>query len=305
MWKETIAVMPRLEFYGSAKMKAVLRGKGNRSSDDGMREFVNWVNGIINLHGAPTLDELKIHFPLSSNYTDDINGWIIFAVKKQVKKLHLNILPSFFVPKARPNFLVAKARHDDGMYNRLRDLCIKGINVSETVITGIFSNAPFLERLCVSNVNPRRRGGDGVGLGLEKLEIAASQAPNLKWLEICKCHNLQSLHISTPNLIHLVISSSVDSLKNIKISAPNLTSFTFCGVFHNPLVFTDVPAATLVHASIGVRCLPPTGIAHEDGTQLLLYNFQELLHHFSQVFKRLKLDIPALVSTSLKQNKKN
>lgn len=99
-------------------------------------------------------------------------------------------------------------------------------------------------------------------LGCHKLEIAADQAPNLKYFDMTACWSLLRLDISTPtieslvieanhslkhvelrapNLKHLVIIDVVGSLKPVMICKPSFVSFTFRGLRLFGRAFVDVP----------------------------------------------------------------
>ncbi|KAF3438147.1 hypothetical protein FNV43_RR20903 [Rhamnella rubrinervis] len=72
----------------------------------------------------------------------------------------------------------------------------QGVNVVDKAIECLFSNSPFIERFCLHYSQK-----------LHKLEVA--DAPNLKYLELIFCDNLEHFQISAPNLNAIMLSVAI------------------------------------------------------------------------------------------------
>ncbi|KAK7842463.1 f-box/lrr-repeat protein [Quercus suber] len=56
--------------------------------------YVSWVNHVLQLHQAHTIDEFKVDFPLKEECNKlDIDNWILFSLRKKVKRLSLDFDP--------------------------------------------------------------------------------------------------------------------------------------------------------------------------------------------------------------------
>ncbi|KAH7847432.1 hypothetical protein Vadar_025960 [Vaccinium darrowii] len=53
--------------------------------------FVRWVNQVLRSHQGPSVDELKVCFDLDNHYKAAIDGWIEFAMRKEIRKLDLDL----------------------------------------------------------------------------------------------------------------------------------------------------------------------------------------------------------------------
>lgn len=220
LWISTIQVMPKLEFYGVGNLKL----KWCCETNDGERdEYVNWVNKVMNFRSLPILEELKISYNLTSKHSDDVNKWIEFAAKKGVKKLMLNF------GDIMNSFPIVVAINCTPMH-RLRNIWTREIKAGEDFIECLMSNSPFLERICLIESQ-----------NLYRLEFSASDASNLKCLEIRECDYLESFIISAPNLESLLIINNWN-LNAVKIFAPILNSFIFRGSFNVCVQLKAVPA---------------------------------------------------------------
>ncbi|KAF3436734.1 hypothetical protein FNV43_RR19481 [Rhamnella rubrinervis] len=209
-WKNLWTKVPKLEFFcGHEALKEVLRPPNFK-----MYEYVNLVNQVVKLHDTATLEAFTIRFPLDSNYSHDIDRWVEYAARKQVKKLELD-----FCMKSRActvlsyrNFLASPAA--SRLY-WLKDLYLRGINVYDGVIESLFSNSPFIERLSVI---------DSQFLFI----VVVNDAPNLKYLKLSHCNFLSRFHISAPNL-NIIRLHLYNCATRVNISAPILSrvSVTF------------------------------------------------------------------------------
>ncbi|KAF3436049.1 hypothetical protein FNV43_RR23141 [Rhamnella rubrinervis] len=222
LWKKAIVVSPRLEFYYS-KIDSVF-GLRSRTSDNKMLEYVNRVNQVLKLHKPPTLDEFTVAYPLHSKYSQDINKWVEFAAKKQVKKLALNFCIRYQSTDKEPSYDCDFLTSSGGIkFHKLRDLHLKGVDVTDNVIHCLLSNSPLIERLCV--IDSQR---------LHNLQVTAS---NLRYLVIRRCEKLEYVKIYAPNLNVLKLHPMV---VHFSLYAPNLSrlSVVFSRIVFEPILRT-------------------------------------------------------------------
>lgn len=203
MWEDTLAVTQRLVFEHVNIGDAAALG-----------DYLRWVEQVMRLHNAPTLDELTLSFPLhgqqATTISDDIKKWVEFAAKKPVQKLRLDLWLSRLGYKPHKDINLANT-----LLNCLRYLRLEGIDASEKTIKCLSSNKPLLENLWLLRSQ-----------GLDKLEVAADDneappPPSFKYFYIISCSELRSLKISSPSLERLHISEVVQ-LQHVEIRAPNL-----------------------------------------------------------------------------------
>ncbi|XP_058002367.1 F-box/LRR-repeat protein At3g58900-like isoform X2 [Hevea brasiliensis] len=164
-------------------------GSGDRNSllEERLR-FVRWVNQVLGLHKALTVDGLRIIFDVGNE--GDVDNWIKFALDKKVQKLELDFtdlrmadysglysLPSHLFHNSSPSSLTA--------------LHLKRVNVTGGILEYLLSHCPFLEVLSVKNSS-----------SLLSLNI---RGPTLKLthLELWCCRNFKKLEISAVNLVSL------------------------------------------------------------------------------------------------------
>ncbi|KAH7533077.1 hypothetical protein FEM48_Zijuj04G0092900 [Ziziphus jujuba var. spinosa] len=204
LWETMIGFTPRLKF---TRRKALKIWKTNSL------EYVKGVDKAMKLNtnaSQTDLEELTIEVPLDKFFSDDVNRWVEFGVKRRVKKLKLDF--SYNDCLCYPATFLANL----SMF-WLKDLSMKSLDVGDKDIECIFTNSPNLERLCVDNSDI-----------LEKFEVAC--APNLKYLTISFCENLKHLHISNPNHNIMISCGEYCWPKKVKLSSSNMSQLnpTFC-----------------------------------------------------------------------------
>lgn len=262
-WKklseEVIALKPSLEFHPSKKLSAMggpLFPDGYGADDGKIHEYMGWVNRVMIVHRAPTLEALSVVWALKDSFGEDVNRWMEFAAMKRVKRLTLEF-----------HYIFKRLRLvGDGTNPRFRwleDLHMENIIVSESTIKSLLSNSPRLQRLRLVNSFTRR---------LAKLHVA--EAPNLKRLDIMGCIQLRILKISAPNLetLHLAYNGRLESVE--LCAAPKLASLTYVGMnVSSPTVLMNasLPPSPVSDACLGLRVLD----SH--------HNFQLLLSQISPV----------------------
>ncbi|XP_062168849.1 uncharacterized protein LOC133874930 isoform X2 [Alnus glutinosa] len=173
-----------------------------------------WVNGVLKLHRAPTIDQFRVSFDLDVDYRHDLDHWVKFAFEKRVQRLELSFEHVSSNPCPFPPFYRTLSFP---RCNSLRALILKFLNVIGEVLEYFICNCPFLERLCVQN-----------SAALVNLKVPGPLLP-LKYLEIRHCHKLQNLEISAKNLVSFVYSGPKITMPFRYV--PNLVEMSLGGTY--------------------------------------------------------------------------
>lgn len=162
-------------------------GSGNLNSlrEERLR-FVRWVDQVLGLHQALTVDGLRIIFDVG--YECDADNWVKFALDKKVQKLELDFTD---LRMADYSELYAFPSHlfENSNPSSLTALHLKRVNVTGGTLECLLSHCPFLEVLSVKNSS-----------SLLSLNIWGPTL-KLKYLEIWGCRNFEKLEISAVNLL--------------------------------------------------------------------------------------------------------
>ncbi|PON37132.1 F-box domain containing protein [Parasponia andersonii] len=251
----------RLDFDWSSTMEDLRWLRKERSRE--RSRYANWVNRVLGNHRASKLEELRICFDIDNGYFRDIDNWVEFAARKEVKKLDLGF-PGRWGGVLRDPYaflgldgiaILAKNKGQkwNSVFFSLTDLTLSFVSVKDEVVQYFLANCPNLVSLCVK--------GSNVSVNLE----IADPFLKLKSLKILECPNM----------------------KRVKVSAPDLVSFGY----HGPLIdvpFEDVPLLSEVYFG-------------GENTISLVDHCQQLFGYFSML-KILKLDMSFSVFNSVARN---
>lgn len=217
-WKNLWYSIPSFHFCCNDNHPNVLKSTVKTTEGEKMG-FIDFVNRFMKkLVKVTSLAELSLSYGLDRKYTGDIDKWVEFAAQKQLKSFKLDFGDKNDQPY---NVGILASPNVSSGFKKLIDLYLKGVDVDNNVLEGLFSNSPLIERLCVIG-----------SLNLNNLKL---EAPNLKCLDTHRCNNLNHLSISAPNLKTVDISApNLNSLKvyagtslaQLKISAPDLYNVT-------------------------------------------------------------------------------
>ena len=151
--------------------------------------YVSWVNYVLRLHQAHTIDGFKVCFPLDEEYNKlDIDNWILFSLRKNVKRLSLDFNPIFQKVYRGYYTLPTKIPHGYSL-DSLTNLCLSYVEVTGKVLNYILSNCPCIEALHVES-----------SASLVNLKPSRPLL-KLKHLEILRCVFLKEIEISAVNLV--------------------------------------------------------------------------------------------------------
>lgn len=83
--EQTICGTPHLEFQGLSPFWS------QPVEETQLRDYVIWVNQVMMLHNAPTVDELAVSFVSNPPYSYCVDSWVRVSLMKRVKKLKLDL----------------------------------------------------------------------------------------------------------------------------------------------------------------------------------------------------------------------
>ena len=192
----------------------------------------------------------------------DIDKWVEFAARKEVKKLDLGfpgrwggvLSDPYCFPGLEGISILSKKNGQkfESVFASLTDLNLSFVNVKDEVVMYFLGNCPNLVNLCVKGSN-----------SIVNLEVSDDPVLKLKSLKILDCPNVKRVKI---------------------ISAPDLVSFGYHGPLIDHVPFEDVPLLSEVYFG-------------GNNTISLVDHSQQLFGYFSML-KILKLDMSCSVSKS-------
>lgn len=219
-WVKLWTFISRLNFDASEKLGELkyFSSRDLQCLDWERRRYEKWVNKVLKSHRAPTIDEFRICFDLTTASSYHINSWIKFAITKRAQRLELDF------SRTPGNYQTCNKHHKFPPFGStslesLRALSLNQVQVTEEVIRHLLSRSPLLEYLCI-------RGSDNV----HNLKIAGPLSLSLKFLEIGDCARLESIEISA-----ILLTSFKYSGEKISLAiqnAPQLVDLSFQRCLH-------------------------------------------------------------------------
>lgn len=149
------------------------------------RNFINLVDPILGLLQTKSLQQLRICYPVNSDY--DVDSWVQFAVDKRVQTLELDFSGSkkegHELHTFSPYFKTTSS------FSSLLSLRLTDVDIPEEVLHYLLCYCPLLEVLRLK--------------GAERLIRIRVSGPSLKlkYLELRDLPNLSSLEIDAANLL--------------------------------------------------------------------------------------------------------
>ncbi|XP_059626680.1 uncharacterized protein LOC132269496 isoform X2 [Cornus florida] len=192
--------------------------------------FVQRVNQFLQLHSAPRIMSFRFSFCFVREFAGDVDRWISFAVRMGVEKLDLNFA-------CRDSIIVGSMFSDN--YNEMYNLSCQ-----------LLSEASKLNHLCLSSCTLQLEFGcfnnlisldlNQVPLSCNELQMILSRCLKLEWLGVRRCPVPGKLCICGPSLKFLEVFCCA-GLKEIELSAVNLTTFEFSEILETKFSFSNVP----------------------------------------------------------------
>ncbi|KAH9767221.1 putative preotein [Citrus sinensis] len=184
------------------------------------RNFINLVDPILGLLQTKSLQQLRICYPVNSDY--DVDSWVQFAVDKRVQRLELDFSESktegHELHTFSPYFKTTSS------FSSLVSLRLIDVDIPEEVLHYLLCYCPLLEVLTLK--------------GAEKLIRIRVSGPSLKlkYLELRDLPNLSNLEINAPNLVSFEFSAGelIVSFKHV----PSLVEMSIEGDYCTYFVYT-------------------------------------------------------------------
>ncbi|KAL3620458.1 hypothetical protein CASFOL_035370 [Castilleja foliolosa] len=199
---------------------------------DRTSDFVSWVHRTIILHSGSYLEQFKVNFSYDKRYTFDVNAWVRFAVKNNVKELSLRLhsdiyfytLPQGLNSSSSLTCLWLQrcilAPQSKIEWPCLTRLTVKDMELDDDVIQEILLGCPVLCRLELRYC-----------WGFKRLDINSESLHELRFDSEVK-NNKDLLVISAPCLRYLDVSFSPVAKKLQLINVQSLVTvnihFTEC-----------------------------------------------------------------------------
>ncbi|KAL8489612.1 hypothetical protein ACS0TY_025504 [Phlomoides rotata] len=145
-WKFLWAELPRLEFW-------------ENWNSEKKHDFVYWVNRTLDIRKGDYLEEFRVRFMYDECFASDVDAWIEFSVKNEVKKLSLIMVPysswdDYYTP---PQMLYSCSSLTTLHLNRcfmiserkiewqsLTKLSLEDVELDQSLIDEILSSCPVL-----------------------------------------------------------------------------------------------------------------------------------------------------------------
>nr|XP_016483914.1 PREDICTED: F-box/LRR-repeat protein At3g03360-like isoform X2 [Nicotiana tabacum] len=208
LWKYTTC---SIQFYNEGTLEF-----------EAAEKFINSVNEGLKLHQGESIEQFKVGFVYpsisyrpnkdtefaierQSKVNHDIDGWINFAMEKQVKVFELNMAAgpldstglwrNYSIPHVQKLLSISGEVKLLKTLTTLKSFRFVNIRITQEVVEFLLSHCPVLEQVCIS-----------ASKSLKRLKVAGSLT-KLRSMEISNC----------------------DSLKTMKVHAPGLVSFTYIG----------------------------------------------------------------------------
>ncbi|GMP23446.1 hypothetical protein CsSME_00001043 [Camellia sinensis var. sinensis] len=120
-------------------------------------KYINFVNHVVKHHRGLTINEFKICFDLDETSNDDIEGWVQFAMRKEVQWLVLDLSENGESIRKHsqnctfPLRLVEGMQHCNFGFKSLKSLSLKWVNINGQVFEYFLylNNVPMLKMLYI------------------------------------------------------------------------------------------------------------------------------------------------------------
>ncbi|KAJ8451851.1 hypothetical protein Cgig2_007334 [Carnegiea gigantea] len=213
-WRYVWANLSNLDFHGTSTLHG--RGYSTRYESEACK-YAHRVNQAVSSSLAPRIHKFRVRFLLGASYGYDIHTWVNFAMRKYVKELELNFSSCLGVVPEDPFYIDSfrcYARYP--FAHSLVSLSLSGLSISGYFLESVLFNFPNLERLTMKHLC----------CGQSKLNVVGDLL-KLRHLEISYCYHYKELEISAGNLISFVY---IGLYQNVKFSyVPLLNEVSISG----------------------------------------------------------------------------
>ncbi|XP_058081582.1 F-box/FBD/LRR-repeat protein At1g13570-like [Magnolia sinica] len=275
-------------------------------------QFAGIVNKILELHNSKTVKRFRLFFYPGDRYMPNAMKWIEFATSKGVEELDLGLRQTFMYevaggifggtkPFKLPNCLfycqsltLLSLSHclfsppsNFNGFCSLQALCLRQVNITDSIIQTILSNCPLLEKLDLRDCGP-----------LSLIKVCAPDL-KLKSLTLVDCWHADEIEIFAPNLLsfqhygRLFYKYSFRNIPSLVDVLVSLTDFEGRGPEHGWMQILS----SLTHVKILTVCTGPLmylgmPIEYTPGDfPVEFHNLQELKLVVESVFNNYLTDI--------------
>ncbi|KAK6924922.1 FBD domain [Dillenia turbinata] len=230
--------------------------RGNNYNKKEANAYIKAFNKVLRLHRAERLDEFRVCFILRNSHKKHLDKWIDHALRREVKKLEINLCQEYHYLNQKPYkfpdkcFVLVQNPQGLSSVKSLKSLYLKWLDVSGELIQNFLLNFPLLEHVTVH--------GSSEMIDLEVVGFSLK----LIYIELYGCIKLRSVKIFAPNLVSfkcefgestILDFSQLETLKldllfHYDIHLPQIPEFT--NLKH--LILKILPAA-----DVSLLCLAP------------------------------------------------
>ncbi|KAA8519883.1 hypothetical protein F0562_014207 [Nyssa sinensis] len=236
------------------------------SSNEGIRQFVSFVNRTLLLYGCSNVRKFYIDFEYPKCFESCVNCWVRFATRHNVEELDLHFHGEDYT---LPQFIYS--------YSLLKRL---NLTLCEVVPNGVI-DWRLLKNLSISDAR----------LSNDLIEKILSGSPVLECLELVECGGFSLLDVKSASLRKLVINGDLDPLDlddnvPLAISAPNIQSLGILGfLYRKKCLVRNV--SSLVEITLNFRLLTVFEDENDQNDyeeyRYMLRAILENLHHVKQL----------------------
>ncbi|OMO72625.1 hypothetical protein CCACVL1_17700 [Corchorus capsularis] len=233
-WRYLWASLPRLDFSCNAYLREIPYSEQHREETFEKESliFIHWVNSVVKMHQAQTLEEFRIDFPFDKEHFNHVvDSWIAFALSKRVQRLVLDFSPTFGFMRCPSIYtfpdvpspvtsslsdippyllsLVTSTLSDVSLagLTSLKTLYLNCVNIKQEVVDHIISYCPMLEEFSLFD-------SAFVGVGYFKL---AGTALKLKHLTLIGCRGLRYIEICDTNIVSFKYDGLFSHLESLTL----------------------------------------------------------------------------------------
>lgn len=214
-WRHVWAHVPSLDFDSNRFFSTAAE------IEEGKYKYFRWVNRVVSLHKAHTIDEFKVRCPsLQVKHKNNVHNWLRFAMEKKVKRLKLEIMrDGYFGTASHCTFPRLSS------WNRVTSLQLSSVDVSGEILEKFLCDCQSLDSVSVTHSR-----------SLVDLKIVGPL--NLKYLSIICCWDLKHFEVSAPNLVYFYYSGRKLLSSPLK-SNPKLAEVKVDGDYADHLMTSD------------------------------------------------------------------
>lgn len=145
-----------LDFDASDTMRLICYGEKETHVE--ALKYRDWVNQVLDSHEGLTLERFGIAFDLGRSCSTSLDKWVDFAIAKRVRRIELNLRTRFDCYRCHysaytfPSWLL-DIPFDFPSFDRLTDLCLMSVSITEEDLAYFLSTCLLLEKLSVENAS--------------------------------------------------------------------------------------------------------------------------------------------------------